>query len=86
MVMDDAMTAMIPQQLEDLDLADDIFLLSHTINMMHIKLKFTRPESASELYRQSDRHLSDIFVNTFEDRGCDGVGETDPSRYPRIRP
>jgi hypothetical protein len=36
------------------------------------------PESASELYRPSDRRLSTKFVLTFEDRGCDVVSVTVP--------
>jgi hypothetical protein len=36
------------------------------------------PESASELYRPSDRHLSAKLVPTFADRGCHVVSVTDP--------
>jgi hypothetical protein len=36
------------------------------------------PESASELYRPSDRHLSETLVSTFADRGCHVVSVTDP--------
>jgi hypothetical protein len=39
-------------------------------------------ESASELYRPSDRHLSAKLVLTFEDRGSHVVSVTDP--YGRI--
>jgi hypothetical protein len=39
-------------------------------------------ESASELYRQSDRRLSAKLVATFADRGCHVVSVTDP--YGRI--
>jgi hypothetical protein len=39
-------------------------------------------ESASELYRPSDRHLSAKLVPTFADRGCHVVSVTDP--YGRI--
>jgi hypothetical protein len=35
-------------------------------------------ESASELYRPSDRHLSEKLVPTFEDRGCHVVSVSDP--------
>jgi hypothetical protein len=41
-----------------------------------------RPESASELYRQSDRCLSAKLVPTFVDRECQEVSLTDP--YGRI--
>jgi hypothetical protein len=40
------------------------------------------PESASELYRQSDRRLSAKLVPTFPDRGCHVVSVTNP--YGRI--
>jgi hypothetical protein len=36
------------------------------------------PESASELYRPSDRRLSAKIVPTFADRGCHVVSMTDP--------
>jgi hypothetical protein len=36
------------------------------------------PESASELYRPSNRHLSAKLVPTFVDRGCHVVSVTDP--------
>jgi hypothetical protein len=36
------------------------------------------PESASELYQPSDRHLSAKLVQTFADRGCHVVSVTDP--------
>jgi hypothetical protein len=39
-------------------------------------------ESASELYRLSDRRLSEKLVAAFEDRGCHVVSVTDP--YCRI--
>jgi hypothetical protein len=41
-----------------------------------------RPESASELYRLSERRLSAKLVPTFADRGCHVVSVTDP--YGRI--
>jgi CBS-domain-containing membrane protein len=41
-----------------------------------------RTESASELYRPSDRRLSAKLVPTFADRGCHLVSVTDP--YGRI--
>jgi hypothetical protein len=40
------------------------------------------PESASELYRPSDRRLSAKLVPTFADRWCHVVSVTDP--YGRI--
>jgi hypothetical protein len=40
------------------------------------------PESASELYRPSDRRLSAKLVPTFSDRGCHVVSVTD--LYGRI--
>jgi hypothetical protein len=36
------------------------------------------PESASELYRPSDRRLSATLVPTFVDRGCHVVSVADP--------
>jgi hypothetical protein len=36
-----------------------------------------REDTASELYRQSDRHLSAKLVPTFADRGCHVVSMTD---------
>jgi hypothetical protein len=40
------------------------------------------PESASELYRPSDRRLSAKWLPTFADKGCHVVSMTDP--YDRI--
>jgi hypothetical protein len=40
------------------------------------------PESANELYRQTDYHLSAKLVPNFADRGCHVVSVTDP--YGRI--
>jgi hypothetical protein len=39
-------------------------------------------ESASELYRQSDRRLSAKWLQTFADKGCHVISVTDP--YGRI--
>jgi hypothetical protein len=39
-------------------------------------------ESASELYRLSDRHFSAKWLPTFADKGCHVVTVTDP--YGRI--
>jgi hypothetical protein len=39
-------------------------------------------ESASELYRPSDRRLAAKWLPTFADKGCHVVSETDP--YGRI--
>jgi hypothetical protein len=39
-------------------------------------------ESASELYRPNDRHLSAKWLPTFADRGCHVVSVTNP--YGRI--
>jgi CBS-domain-containing membrane protein len=47
-----------------------------------MKKKTPWPESASELYRPSDRRLSEKLVPTFADRGCHVVNVTDP--YGRI--
>jgi hypothetical protein len=43
------------------------------------KKKTSWSESASELYRQSDRRLSAKWLPTFADRGCHVVSVTDPS-------
>jgi hypothetical protein len=46
---------------------------------MHDLHKKTQcPESASELYRPSDRRLSAKLLPTFADRGCHVVSVTDP--------
>jgi hypothetical protein len=42
------------------------------------KKKTPWSESASELYRPSDRRLSAKLVPTFEDKGCYAVSVTDP--------
>jgi hypothetical protein len=42
------------------------------------RLKIPWPESASELYRPSDRRLSAKLVPTFADRGCHVVSVTNP--------
>jgi hypothetical protein len=44
--------------------------------------KYQWPESASELYRPSDRRLSAKWLPTFADKGCHVVSVTDP--YGRI--
>jgi hypothetical protein len=46
------------------------------------KKKIQLPESASELYRLSDRRLSAKLVPTLANRGCHVVSVTDP--YSRI--
>jgi hypothetical protein len=50
--------------------------------MLALKETELRPESASELYRSSDRRLSAKLVPTSADRGCHAVSVTDP--YDRI--
>jgi hypothetical protein len=55
------------------------FLLLIIILHEQFDKKTLRPESTSELYRQSDRHLLAKLVPTFADRGC---RVTDP--YGRI--
>jgi hypothetical protein len=50
--------------------------------MKNIWNKTPWSESASELYRPSDRRLSAKLVPTFADRGFDVVSVTDP--YGRI--
>jgi hypothetical protein len=48
-----------------------LFLLQSSCVRSHIQLNSTLwPESASELYRPSDRRLSAKLVPTFADRGC----------------
>jgi hypothetical protein len=46
--------------------------------VLYIKTKTPLLESASELYRQSDRCLSVKIVPTFADRDCHVVSATDP--------
>jgi hypothetical protein len=48
-----------------------------TGHINHIKAPW--PESASELYRQSDCSLSAKLVPTLADRGCHVVSVTDPN-------
>jgi CBS-domain-containing membrane protein len=48
----------------------------------HNKKTTPWPESASELYRPSDRRMSAKLVPTFSDRRCHVVSVTDP--YGRI--
>jgi hypothetical protein len=60
---------------------------SHSyVSLIVIKLKKINytpwPESASELYRLSDRLLSAKSVTTFVERGCRVISATDP--YGRI--
>jgi hypothetical protein len=43
----------------------------------HLYLISPWPESASELYRPSERRLSEKLVPTFADRGCHVVSVTD---------
>jgi hypothetical protein len=50
---------------------------SHSDKYKRLK-KTPWPESASELYRPSDRRLSAKLVSTFADRGCHVVSVTDP--------
>jgi hypothetical protein len=52
----------------------------HSVNNNEVKGKKKTPwsESASELYRPSDRRLSAKLLPTFADRGCHVVSVTDP--------
>jgi CBS-domain-containing membrane protein len=52
-----------------------------TITSIEQKTKQQTPwsESASELYRPSDRRLSAKWLPTFADKGCHVVSVTDPS-------
>jgi hypothetical protein len=56
------------------------FLLVFTCctGLVSEKKKTAWPESASELYRPSDRHLSAKLLPTFADRWCHVVSVTDP--------
>jgi hypothetical protein len=45
------------------------------------KKQTPRPESTSELYRPSDRHLSPKLVTTFADRGCHMVSVMGPCSH-----
>jgi hypothetical protein len=59
--------------------------LLHTHRIHHLSLVKTKTpwfESASELYRPSDRSLSAKRLTPFADRGCHVVSVTDP--YGRI--
>jgi hypothetical protein len=66
-------------------------ITAHTLLQPHVRLAEIEnlaknetpwPESASELYRPSDRRLSAKLVPTFADRGCHLVSMADP--YGRI--
>jgi hypothetical protein len=59
-----------------------MFIYSSTHRLHCGRTKTSWHESASELYRQSDRRLSAKSVLTFEDRGCHVVRATD--LYGRI--
>jgi hypothetical protein len=53
------------------------------LSLVHISITITPwPEYASELYRPSDRRLSEKLVPTFADRGSHEVSVMDP--YGRI--
>jgi hypothetical protein len=59
-------------------------LLNYWFLSCHLQTQKKTPwsESASELYRPSDRRLSAKLVPTFADKGCHVVSVTDP--YGRI--
>jgi hypothetical protein len=65
-------------------LVNAVHMLRHIIlNYCKLKKETPWPQSASELYRPSDRRLSAKLVPTFfEDRGCYLVNVTNP--YGRI--
>jgi hypothetical protein len=56
-----------------------------TTKLSKIILKTPWSESASELYRKSDRSLSAKLVQNFADRGCRVVSATDPHGLDRSR-
>jgi hypothetical protein len=60
-----------------------IVLICHILdvgsNLARVKKKTQWPETASELYRPSDRRLSAKRLPTCADRGCHVVSATDPS-------
>jgi hypothetical protein len=58
------------------------FWMGNTLCTYVMYVKTPWSESASELYRPSDRHLSAKCLPTFADRGCHMVSVTDP--YGRI--
>jgi hypothetical protein len=47
-------------------------------NPKYVITKTPWPESASELHRPSDHHLSAKLVTIFADRGCHVIRATDP--------
>jgi hypothetical protein len=49
-----------------------------TYYLQFVMTKTPWPESASELYKPSDRRLLAKFVSTYADRGCHEVSATDP--------
>jgi hypothetical protein len=51
---------------------------------MTYKKESTWPESASKLYRPSDRHLSAKLVPTFADKGARGQRDGSLSPYSRL--
>jgi CBS-domain-containing membrane protein len=48
-----------------------------SLSFFPTKTKTLWPESASKLYRSSDRRLSAKLVPTFADRGCHVISVTD---------
>jgi hypothetical protein len=52
--------------------------LHKIIFFLYVKKKTPWSESASELYRSSDRRLSTKWLPTFADRRCHAVSVTDP--------
>jgi CBS-domain-containing membrane protein len=57
-------------------------MLGKSVGLVSLFIKKNKetpwPESASELYRPSDRRLSAKLVPTFADRGCHVVSVMDP--------
>jgi hypothetical protein len=51
---------------------------NHVVLVIHLLQRTPWPESASELYRPSDRRLSPKLVRTFADKECYVVSVTDP--------
>jgi hypothetical protein len=61
----------------------EVHCIKFCMKMIAVIKKTLWPESMSELYRASDRHLlAKLLVPTFGDRGCHVVSTMDP--YGRI--
>jgi hypothetical protein len=62
----------------DVEVSYEMLLPISQTTLLHINKQTPRSESASELYRPSDRRFSAKRLPTFADKGCHVVSVTDP--------